>query len=112
MSGAYARFPYSSTLSLHSTLNFTMASTGNGVAYVVPKLLGINVHYRDEPRNVSDSYLGTDGYIEEEPTFKEWLSQFTPSGAGITHYIKTLFPFWNWIFHYNLQWFFGDFIAG
>lgn len=94
-----------------------MASTDKGVAHVVPKLLGIKVNYRDEPQaasgtDIAGSYPGTDGYIEEEPTFKEWLSQFTPSGAGVLHYISTLFPFWNWIFHYNLQWFFGDFIAG
>jgi sodium-independent sulfate anion transporter 11 len=26
--------------------------------------------------------------------------------------MRSLFPFWNWIFHYNLTWLFGDVIAG
>lgn len=50
--------------------------------------------------------------VETEPTAAEWLSKFKPSGHGVQRYIRSLFPFWNWIFHYNLTWLFGDIIAG
>lgn len=50
--------------------------------------------------------------MEREPTAAEWLSKFKPSGSGFKRYIKSLFPFWSWIFHYNLTWLFGDVVAG
>jgi sodium-independent sulfate anion transporter 11 len=77
---------------------------GHGLA----KGLGIKTDYRDEyPVNTSE-----DAYIEVEPTANEFLSQIVPSKAGVLAYIKSLFPFWNWIFNYNLQWLAGDLIAG
>lgn len=82
---------------------------------VLAKPLGINVDYRQEPDK--DDYATlipdhVDPYFEEEPTAKEFLLQFKPTRAGAARYIKDLFPFWNWIFHYNLQWLTGDIIAG
>jgi sodium-independent sulfate anion transporter 11 len=50
--------------------------------------------------------------VEEEPTAAEWLGKFRPNGGAIKRYFISLFPFWNWIFHYNLTWLFGDIIAG
>lgn len=49
---------------------------------------------------------------ESEPTVGEYLSRFKPSLSAFQRYIRSLFPFWDWIFHYNLTWLFGDFIAG
>ncbi len=50
--------------------------------------------------------------MEAEPTAGEWLSQFRPSGSAIGRYFSSLFPFTNWIIHYNLTWLVGDIIAG
>jgi sodium-independent sulfate anion transporter 11 len=50
--------------------------------------------------------------VEHDPTAAEYLSKFKPSGSAFKRYIKSLFPFWNWIFHYNLTWLLGDVIAG
>lgn len=50
--------------------------------------------------------------VEKDPTVPEWLSQFKPSLGAFQRYLRSLFPFWNWIFHYNLTWLFGDVIAG
>jgi sodium-independent sulfate anion transporter 11 len=102
-----------------------MAGAGRGVA----KALRINLDYRKEPEvsgAASISSVETCEYntfkvsniadriedVEREPTAKEWLSQFKPSASATKRYLKSLFPFWDWIFHYNLTWLFGDFIAG
>jgi sodium-independent sulfate anion transporter 11 len=50
--------------------------------------------------------------VEREPTAAEYLSKFKPSGSAFKRYIRSLFPFWDWIFHYNLTWLFGDVVAG
>ncbi len=67
-----------------------------------------------EPEDkLDDSVFYDDGsFIESEPTTKEFLLQFVPTVAGVTHYLRTLFPFLGWIFHYNWTWCLGDFIAG
>ena len=54
----------------------------------------------------------TDTFVEDEPTVKEYLSRFIPSGGGIVHYFLSLFPFVAWVPHYNLQWLIGDLVAG
>lgn len=51
-------------------------------------------------------------YIEHEPTAGEWLRQMRPTSHGVISYFRDLFPFVKWIFHYNLTWLLGDFIAG
>ncbi|KAI8933790.1 hypothetical protein NX059_009498 [Plenodomus lindquistii] len=86
-----------------------MAAAGRGVA----KVLGIDLDYRREPEvSGGASISSVETYVEREPTAAEWLSQFKPSGTATKRYIKSLFPFWNWIFHYNLTWLFGDVVAG
>jgi len=50
--------------------------------------------------------------VEQEPTAAEYLSKFNPSASATKRYVRSLFPFWDWIFHYNLTWLFGDVIAG
>ena len=102
-----------------------MAAAGRGAA----KALGIKLDYRKEPDvsgaasissvETCECYTGLRRDtanptldVEHEPTALEWLSKFKPSGAAILRYIRSLFPFVNWIFHYNLTWLFGDIIAG
>ncbi|KAH6634618.1 sulfate transporter family-domain-containing protein [Chaetomium sp. MPI-SDFR-AT-0129] len=64
-------------------------------------------------QTVDDSVFAGDGsYVEEEPTVKEALLWLIPTGPGIVRYLHELFPFLGWIFHYNLTWLLGDFIAG
>ncbi|RYP08905.1 hypothetical protein DL764_001615 [Monosporascus ibericus] len=90
------------------------AKFGRGLA----KAVGIDVDYRsrDEPRDFVDSAAASiqpvDPYYEEEPSLREVLDSLLPTRAGVAIYIRSLFPFWSWIFHYNMTWAFGDFIAG
>lgn len=42
----------------------------------------------------------------------EYVKDHTPNAGTAKRYIRSLFPFWNWIFHYNLTWLLGDIIAG
>ncbi|KAF2736309.1 sulfate permease 2 [Polyplosphaeria fusca] len=88
-----------------------MAPTAAG--RTAAKVLGINLDYRNEHQDLpvpdTDS---VEPYIEEEPTVKDWLLQFKPSRNGTQRYLRSLFPFWSWIFHYNFTWLAGDFIAG
>lgn len=89
-----------------------MASAGR----IVAKVLGINVDYRKEADPLENSgklsVSSVDTYVEYEPTAAEWLSNFTPSATAFKRYLRSLFPFLDWIFHYNLTWLFGDVIAG
>lgn len=74
----------------------------------VKRFLGVDTEDR-----LDDQDLYADGsFVEEEPSIKNILEYFVPSVAGIQRYFKELFPFWNWIFHYNLTWLLGDVIAG
>ncbi|KAK4125878.1 sulfate permease [Parathielavia appendiculata] len=64
-------------------------------------------------QTLDDSAFYDDGsYIEEEPSVREALSHLIPTIPGITSYLRELFPFLGWIFHYNLIWLLGDIIAG
>lgn len=67
-----------------------------------------------EPDHTVDDSLHYDGhlYVESEPSVKQFLVELFPTIPATTSYIKQLFPFWSWIFHYNLTWLLGDFIAG
>lgn len=86
-----------------------MAAAGRGAA----KVLGIDLDYRRELEvSGGASITSVETYVEREPTASEWLSQFKPSGHAAKRYIRSLFPFWDWIFHYNLTWLFGDVVAG
>ncbi|KAK2732021.1 Sulfate permease 2 [Myotisia sp. PD_48] len=88
----------------------------NKIGRAVAKGVGINVDYRQEPKDsmfsAAESITSLQTFVEEEPTTKEWFRKLQPTKAGGAHYIRTLFPFWGWIFHYNLQWLIGDIIAG
>ncbi|KAK0715919.1 sulfate transporter family-domain-containing protein [Lasiosphaeris hirsuta] len=67
----------------------------------------------DPDEKLDDGALLDDGsYLETEPTTKEFLYSLFPTLPGIQAYLYSLFPFLGWIFHYNLTWLLGDFIAG
>lgn len=86
---------------------------GHGLA----KVLGIKLDDQNQHDKVTRgesaySVDSADTYIDEEPTVGEWLSDVTPTPSGILHYFINLFPFTHWITRYNLQWFYGDLVAG
>ena len=58
------------------------------------------------------SVASADDYVEDEPTVAEWLREISPSKTDVITYVKSLFPFLSWIFHYNMTWFIGDLVAG
>ncbi|KAI5922010.1 sulfate permease 2 [Camillea tinctor] len=95
----------------------TSSNIGHGLA----KVVGIDPDYRSrvEPTealqsaaNASLQQSSADAYYETEPTVVEYLSEHTPTWPGVWRYIRSLFPFLDWIFHYNLTWLTGDIIAG
>lgn len=67
----------------------------------------------DTGLKLDDAVYYDDGsYLEQEPSIREAIHELLPTGSGIARYLKELFPFLGWIFHYNLTWLLGDFIAG
>lgn len=90
------------------------SKVGHGLA----KILGIQL---DETATANDkvtrgesvfSVASADTFIETEPTVAEWFRSIFPSGRDVGQYFKRLFPFLTWITHYNLQWLYGDLVAG
>ncbi|KAK7729463.1 hypothetical protein SLS57_001948 [Botryosphaeria dothidea] len=81
------------------------------------KVLGIKLDERDTADKLTRgesvfSVSSADTYVEEEPTVLEWFQSIVPSGSDVLHYVKSLFPFLSWIDRYNLQWLYGDLVAG
>ena len=96
-----------------------MADAKTKIGHGLAKILGIKLHYRDETgvggitRGESVfSIDSADTYVEEEPTVWEWLDNVLPSGQDMLRYFYSLFPFLHWITRYNLQWLYGDLVAG
>ncbi|KAF2725027.1 putative sulfate permease 2 [Polychaeton citri CBS 116435] len=96
-----------------------MASARTKLGHGLAKGLGIKLNYRNElggdPVTRGESVFSVnsaDSYIEEEPTSLDWIREVTPDGRGILRYLYNLFPFTHWIFRYNLQWLYGDLVAG
>lgn len=92
-----------------------MAATkvGHGLA----KVLGIKLDDQRQHDKVTRgesafSVDSADTYIEDEPTVGEWFNEIIPTPKGIFRYFYSLFPFTHWITRYNLQWFYGDLVAG
>jgi sodium-independent sulfate anion transporter 11 len=74
----------------------------------VKRLLGI-----DPDQTLADPTFYDDGvYLEEEPSIRDVLLGLIPTIPGTVRYLRELFPFIGWIFHYNLIWLLGDVIAG
>ncbi|KAJ5758200.1 uncharacterized protein N7511_006894 [Penicillium nucicola] len=95
------------------------------LGHTLAKGLGIKLPYRDplgatsgsEPvtRGESTFSMGTVdtySYNEPEPTTFDWIRETTPSGRQFVQYLINLFPFLTWISNYNLQWLYGDLVAG
>ncbi|KAI8947558.1 sulfate permease [Xylaria longipes] len=93
---------------------------GNKVGRGLAKAVGIDIDElsKTEPSALLQSAASNlqarsiDPYYETEPTVKEYLLEHQPTLAGVGRYLYSLFPFLNWIFHYNLNWLLGDVIAG
>jgi sodium-independent sulfate anion transporter 11 len=51
-------------------------------------------------------------FVEDEVTVAEWFRSVTPSRRQLLAYPRQLFPFAQWIGRYNLQWLYGDLVAG
>lgn len=49
---------------------------------------------------------------EADPTVLGWLNDVVPSWRQFFRHLIRMFPFMNWIKHYNVQWLIGDLIAG
>lgn len=86
---------------------------GHGLA----KVLGIKTDEQAQADQITRgestfSVNSADTYIEEEPTVAEWLRDVAPTKKGILAYLYSLFPFTHWITRYNLQWLYGDLVAG
>ncbi|KAJ6167998.1 sulfate anion transporter [Penicillium chrysogenum] len=70
----------------------------------VKKVLGLN-----DPPNVPIKIMPPH---ESDPTVLGWFRDVFPSRHQFGLYLVRLFPFVQWIKHYNLQWLMGDLVAG
>ncbi|RAH47489.1 SLC26/SulP family anion transporter [Aspergillus brunneoviolaceus CBS 621.78] len=87
------------------------------IGRLAAKLLGIELIPSDptptsHKPGARDAYEHVDYYLEPEPTLGDWVREHTPSGRTVRHCFYHMFPFWQWIWSYNMQWFIGDMIAG
>lgn len=96
-----------------------MESAATKTGHFLAKILGIDLHdfhklSTDEVTR-GESVLSMDSgdtFVEEPPTTAEYIKTVLPSGRDLLSYTKSLFPFLNWIGHYNLSWLVGDAVAG
>ncbi|KAK1989535.1 sulfate permease [Colletotrichum cereale] len=93
-----------------------MSSASTKIGHGLAKVLGIKL---EKPQNEEMlrgesvfSVQSSDTFVEEEPTTAEWFLELLPDGQQALDYMRSLFPFLNWIGHYNMQWFLGDLVAG
>ena len=95
-----------------------MADTRTKIGHGLAKVLGIKLDYRDvdAPKLTRGesvfSVASADSYCEEEPTSMEWIRSVTPTGGQFLGYLRSLFPFLQWLHRYNTQWLYGDLVAG
>ena len=85
--------------------------------HLLAKALGIKLDYRNDGPDLTRgesvfSVQTADTFVEEEPTSAEWMLDVLPDKHEFVQYCRSLFPFTHWIGRYNLQWFFGDLVAG
>ncbi|KAL8382570.1 hypothetical protein RB595_006379 [Gaeumannomyces hyphopodioides] len=78
------------------------------------RLVGIDTDLYSKERRaaIPRDPIGVSRYVETEPTAKDALLQLVPTRQDVKSYVRSLFPFIDWIFHYNLTWLVGDLIAG
>ncbi|KAI2628900.1 sulfate permease [Xylaria nigripes] len=86
------------------------------ISHGLAKVLGIQLHESETEKVTRGesvfSIQTADSFYEEPPSVREVLAGIIPSRRGVLDYILSLFPFLSWISFYNLQWFFGDLVAG
>ncbi|KAK4943813.1 hypothetical protein LTR10_016716 [Elasticomyces elasticus] len=86
-----------------------MASSSSKLGHGLAKVLGLDLgertaHKEAITRGESTYSVNTaDTYVEEEPRTIDWLRDLVPSSAFWLRY---------WITRYNLQWLYGDLVAG
>lgn len=89
----------------------------NRVQDLAAAVLGIKIaqsnNARLDPASCNESVFSTDTlFVEDEPTVAEWCRSLLPSRRQLPAYVRQLFPFTEWIGRYNLQWLYGDLVAG
>lgn len=99
--------------------DFDMTSSRTKAGHFLAKCLGIKLDYRNElpedpdrPGQSIYSVQTGDSFVEEEPTTMEYIREIMPGREELGRYVISLFPFTQWIMHYNLQWLIGDLVAG
>ncbi|KIV83751.1 hypothetical protein PV11_05746 [Exophiala sideris] len=87
---------------------------GHGIAKVLRLDLGERTAHKDAVTRGESTYSVStaDTYVEEEPRTIDWLRDLIPPSSFWLHYLRSLFPFLSWITRYNLQWLYGDLVAG
>ncbi|KAL9055091.1 MAG: hypothetical protein Q9162_003761 [Coniocarpon cinnabarinum] len=97
--------------------------TRTRIGHALAKVLGIKLNYREYGNHPPSeehatrgesvfSVASADAYVEHEPTSMEWIMQYAPGWRDVGNYLYNLFPFVHWIHRYNLQWLYGDLVAG
>ncbi|SPN97577.1 probable sulfate permease SutB [Cephalotrichum gorgonifer] len=93
-----------------------MAGVATKTGHFLAKVLGIDL---DEYGTLATDEISrtrsvdsSDTFVEEPPTTAEWFRDIVPTRSDVLAYTKSLFPFANWITHYNLTWLVGDAVAG
>jgi solute carrier family 26 (sodium-independent sulfate anion transporter), member 11 len=96
-----------------------MAATPQAkVGHFLAKILGIKL---EDPEPIIDevtrgesvfSVQTTETFVESQPTTMDFIRDMAPDGKDVAQYFRSLFPFLQWIGHYNLLWLAGDLVAG
>lgn len=93
-------------------------STSTRVGHALAKVLGIKLHYRNPTAANTTrgesvfSVSSADTFVEQEPSSAEWFRQIFPNFRQLGLWAYSLFPFVHWIDRYNVQWLYGDLVAG
>lgn len=91
-----------------------MGRATTSAAYFLARILGIDLqgHHRPDTDGVTQDESIRPSDDEEPPTVTEWLKSLSLTSNDALEYTRSLFPFVNWIGHYNLTWLVGDAVAG
>lgn len=96
-----------------------MPQPASTLKHAVAKTLGISLEdehhhdYDDDSRHTSLLQQTSEAFTEGPPTAREWLQEQVPSRDEAVNYVRSLFPFLQWIGHYNnVQWLASDMVAG
>lgn len=96
-----------------------MPGLSTKTGHFLAKALGIKLDYRHQGNTERTtrgesvfSVQTADSFVEQDPTTVEWIRETIPGRHDFVQYCRSLFPFTHWIGRYNLQWFWGDLVAG